>query len=159
VSEVTESAAATQAPTVYDAAGGADAMRRLAEAWHARCLADPIAEHPFSHGTHPQHTERLAAYWGEMLGGPRAFTSGLGTEAGIVRMHSCNGPHPELDTAAECCFVHALDDARIPDEEPLRTNLIDWFRWSSALVTYGFQTDQVTDDLRLPRWSWSGPVD
>ncbi|QGN34224.1 group II truncated hemoglobin [Microlunatus sp. Gsoil 973] len=150
---------ATQAPTVYEAAGGADAIRRLAEAWHARCLADPIAEHPFSHGTHPQHTERLAAYWGEMLGGPPAFTSGLGTEADVVRMHSGNGPHPELDTAAECCFVKALDDAQIPDEEPLRTNLIDWFRWSSSLVNHGFRKDEVDDGLRLPKWTWGGPVE
>jgi hemoglobin len=148
-----------QAPTVYEAAGGADAIKRLAEAWHARCLADPIAEHPFSHGIHPQHTERLAAYWGEMLGGPPAFTSDLGTEADIVRIHSGNGPHPDLDTATECCFVKALDDAQIPDEEPLRTNLIDWFRWSSNLVTYGFEHQQITDDLRLPKWSWSGPVE
>ena len=50
--------------TIFDAAGGEDALLRLADAWHARCLADPIVSHAFSHGYHPQHTERLAAYLG-----------------------------------------------------------------------------------------------
>jgi hemoglobin len=46
-------------------------MLALAHSWHERCVADPEAEHPFSHaGLHPQHAERLAAYWDEMLGGP-----------------------------------------------------------------------------------------
>ena len=57
--------------TVHDAAGGDAGLLALARAWHARCLADPVASHPFGHGgLHPQHVERLAAYWGEALGGP-----------------------------------------------------------------------------------------
>ncbi len=39
-------------------------------AWHDRVMADEIVSHAFSHGFHPQHTERLAAYWAEALGGP-----------------------------------------------------------------------------------------
>jgi len=52
-------------PTIYEAAGGYQALVELARAWHARCLADPIVSHAFSHGYHPQHSERLAAYWAE----------------------------------------------------------------------------------------------
>ena len=47
--------------SVYEAAGGDQGMLRLAEAWHSRVLADDIVSHAFSHGFHPQHTERLAA--------------------------------------------------------------------------------------------------
>ena len=57
--------------TVYEAAGGADGMLRPAHAWHARVLADDEVSHAFSHGYHPEHTGRLAAYWGEALGGRR----------------------------------------------------------------------------------------
>ena len=56
--------------TIFEAAGGRQAFMNLARAWHARCLADPVVSHAFSHGYHPQHTERLAAYWAEALGGP-----------------------------------------------------------------------------------------
>src|SRR6185436_17617144 len=61
-------------PTLYEFAGGDDAFLALATAHHARCLADPELNHPFSHpDQHPQHVERLAAYWAEVLGGPPRF--------------------------------------------------------------------------------------
>ena len=58
--------------TVYEAAGGAGGLLRLANAWHDRVMADEVVSHAFSHGFHPEHTQRLAAYWAEALGGPTA---------------------------------------------------------------------------------------
>jgi hemoglobin len=46
---------------VYAAAGGEPGLNRLAAAWHARVMADPVVSHAFSHGFHPDHTRRLAA--------------------------------------------------------------------------------------------------
>ena len=59
-------------PSVYEASGGSEGLLRLAEAWHARVMADEVVSHAFSHGFHPQHSQRLAAYWAEALGGPAA---------------------------------------------------------------------------------------
>lgn len=56
--------------SVYDVIGGAAGVLRLAHAWHERVLADPVVSHAFSHGYRDDHSERLAAYWGEQLGGP-----------------------------------------------------------------------------------------
>ena len=62
-------------PTLFEFAGGEAAFLALAQAHHARCLADPELNHPFSHDDlHPQHVERLAAYWTEVLGGPPAYS-------------------------------------------------------------------------------------
>jgi len=69
--------------TIYEAAGGRQAFIALAHAWHARCLADPIVSHAFSHGYHPQHSERLAAYWAEALGGPSDYTASMGNQSGV----------------------------------------------------------------------------
>jgi hemoglobin len=50
-------------PSFCEFAGGDAAFLALARAHHARCLADPELNHPFSHpDQHPQHLERLAAY-------------------------------------------------------------------------------------------------
>ena len=62
-------------PTLYEFAGGEPAFLALAAAHHARCLDDPELNHPFSHpDQHPQHVQRLAAYWAEVLGMGRAGT-------------------------------------------------------------------------------------
>jgi hypothetical protein len=62
--------------SVYEAAGGSEGLLRLAGAWHSRVMADEIVSHAFSHGFHPQHNERLAAYWAEALGGPTRIHAG-----------------------------------------------------------------------------------
>ena len=83
--------------TVYEAAGGADGMLRLAEAWHARVMADEIVSHAFSYGFRADHSERLAAYWAEALGGPAEYSERYGDETSVVRIHSGNGTHEEMD--------------------------------------------------------------
>jgi hemoglobin len=74
--------------TVYEAAGGSEGLVRLANAWHDRVLKDEVVSHAFSHGYHPQHTERLAAYWLRPSVGQRCTPTGFGSETGVVRMHS-----------------------------------------------------------------------
>ncbi len=146
--------------SVYDAMGGADAVLRLAHAWHVRVLADEVVSHAFSHGYRDDHTERLAAYWGEQLGGPPAFTEQLGGDhSTVVRMHSGNGEHREMDRRAEACFVQALDDAEIPEAPELRRTLQYWFHWGIGEMDKAPDTpDDVPDDLAFPRWSWDGLV-
>jgi len=146
--------------SIYDVIGGTDAILRLAHAWHERVLADPVVSHAFSHGYRDDHSERLAAYWGEQLGGPPAFTGGLGgSQSDALRMHSGNGVHHEMDRRAEVCFAQALDDVEIPETPELRRALIAWFHWGIELMDAHPDTpDDVPDGLSLPRWSWNGPV-
>lgn len=146
--------------TIYEAAGSDAAMLALARAWHERCLADPVASHPFSHGTHPQHVERLAAYWGEALGGPPAYTDRMGDEEYVQRLHAGQGEHHDLDERAIACFEAALDDADLPADPRLHATLVDWFRWSTdRLAGYPASPDDVPDDVTIVHWSWDGPVD
>src|SRR5215510_6958102 len=94
--------------TLYDALGGDEGVLRLAGAWHERVLADEIVAHAFSHGFRPDHTERLAAYWTEAWGGPGIYSQRYGSESSVVRMHSGNGPHEEMDRRAIACFDQAM---------------------------------------------------
>lgn len=146
--------------TLYEAAGGGKAMLALAHAWHARCLSDEVVAHAFSHGYRDDHSERLAAYWAEALGGPAEYSRALGDETTVVRMHSGNGEHDEMDARALACFVLALDDARIPPEPRLRRALIAYFEHGlGRMARYPHDKATVPAGLRLQRWSWDGPVE
>ena len=113
--------------------------------------------HAFSHGYHPQHSERLAAYWAEALGGPSDYTQSLGDESTVVRMHSGNGEHQEMDERAQVCFAVALDDAGLPDDPRVRSSLRAYFRWAAeAMSSHPEAADDVPDGLVLPQWSWDG---
>ena len=145
--------------SIFDAAGGMAGLRRLAEAWHARVMADEVVSHAFSHGFHPKHTDRLAAYWSEALGGPAAYSAAHGDESSVVRMHSGNGLHPEMDRRAIACFDQALEDAGLT-AEPLRRVLHDYFAWATTttMSRYHESADDVPEGLSIPRWSWDGLV-
>ncbi|GAA2639194.1 group II truncated hemoglobin [Paractinoplanes durhamensis] len=138
-------------PSVYEAAGSTEGLVRLAAAWHARVLADEVVSHAFSHGYHPEHTGRLAAYWAEALGGPPAYSSEYGTEAEVVGMHSGNGPHEEMDRRAIACFDAALTDAGFTTG-PLRQVLHDYFAWATTTT----MTGHLPAGASIPRWSWDG---
>jgi hemoglobin len=143
--------------TLYEALGGAEGVLRLAEAWHERVLADEVVAHAFRHGFHPEHTERLAAYWGEAWGGPATYSARYGDESSVVRMHSGNGPHEEMDRRAIACFDQAMDDVEITDPV-LRSALHDYFAWATTTTMSKYQEGAagVPDGLRIPRWSWDG---
>ena len=143
--------------SVFEAARGDEGLLRLAEAWHARVMADEIVSHAFSHGYHPRHSERLAAYWAEALGGPRAYSGEYADETSVVRTHSCNGPHEEMDQRAIACFDLALADVGLT-AEPLRQVLHDYFEWATTknLTRYNGRNDVVPDGLTIPQWAWEG---
>ncbi|MFF5174744.1 oxidoreductase [Micromonospora sp. NPDC000089] len=144
-------------PSVYEAAGGMAALRRLAAAWHDRVMADEIVSHAFHQGVHPHHTERLAAYWAEALGGPATFSESYGDETSVVRAHSGNGPHEEMDRRAIACFDQALVDVGLT-AEPLRQVLHDYFAYATTttMSRYHESADDVPEGLVIPHWSWDG---
>ena len=144
--------------TVYEAVGGIGGLRRLADAWHTRVMADEEVSHAFSHGYRADHSERLAAYWAEALGGPPLYSQRYGDETSVVRMHSGNGVHEEMDRRAIACFDRALADIGLAAEDRLRQVLHDYFAWATTttMARYHRSADDVPDGLAIPHWSWDG---
>ncbi len=137
--------------SIYDAAGGDDGMLKLAHAWHIRVMEDEVVSHAFSHGFHPQHTERLAAYWAEALGGPASYSEQFGSETSVVRTHSGNGVHEEMDLRAIACFDMALEDTGLARDEQLRTALHDYFAWATTttMAEYHRSSNDVPSGLQI----------
>jgi len=143
--------------TVYEAAGGTDFFVSLAAAWHARVVADEVVGHAFRHGVHPEHIQRLAAYWSEALGGPQEYSGVYGDESSVVRMHSGNGPHADMDRRAIACFDQAMTDVG-PLDARLHGVLHDYFAWTTtnSMARYHGSADDVPAGLSVPKWSWDG---
>ncbi len=115
-------------------------------------MADDVVSHAFSHG------ERLAAYWAEALGGSTTYSERYGDETTVVKMHSGNGEHEEMDRRAIACFDQALVDVGLADDPELRQVLHDYFAWATTttMARYHRSADDVPTGLSIPRWSWDG---
>jgi hemoglobin len=145
-------------PTLFAFAGGEPAFLALAAAHHARCLADPELNHPFTHGDiDPEHVSRLGAYWAEVMGGPPRYSQELGDQSGLLRMHSGNGDVSDLGRRFVTCFVAALDDAGLPDDPEFRAALRAYMEWAvDDVLAFPAVDAVVPTDRAVPRWSWDG---
>jgi hemoglobin len=145
-------------PSLFAFAGGEPAFLALAAAHHARCLADPELNHPFSHpDQHPQHVQRLAAYWAEALGGPPAYSQACGDQSSVLRMHAGNGDISDLGRRFVRCFDEAVDDAGLPADPEFRAALHDYMRWAvDDVLAYSPPDAVVPAGAPMPRWGWDG---
>jgi hemoglobin len=145
-------------PTLFEFAGGQRAFLALATAHHQRCLEDPELNHPFSHpDQHPQHIERLAAYWAEVMGGPPQYSLTCGDHSSVLRMHAGNGDISDLGRRFVDCFVKAANDAQLPDDADFRAALGAYIMWAvSDVLSYSPENAVVPPQLAMPHWSWDG---
>ncbi len=66
-------------------------------------------------------------YWAEALGGPGEYSNVYGDETSVVKMHSGNGEHRDMDDRAIACFEQALVVERTP-----AVRLLDYARASPS---------------------------
>jgi len=72
-------------PSLYEFAGGDQALHRLEEAFYSSVLNDPLLRPLFGAGK-PEHVEHLTTFTAESFGGPDRFTRELGF-APLVDVH------------------------------------------------------------------------
>jgi hemoglobin len=150
--------ASSARPSMYEFAGGEPAFLALAKAFHARCLADPVLEHPFSHPGNPEYVERLADYWSEVLGGPPRYSASHGGHSAMLEIHARQGADEELGRRFVSAFVRAIDDAGLPEDPEFRNGVHAYMEWAVAEVLAYSPEDAVVDpDLQVPHWGWNGP--
>ena len=144
-------------PSIYGFAGGDPAFLALASAFHARCLADPVLSHPFSHPGNPEHVERLADCWGEVFGGPPRYSGSYGGHSAMLEIHARQGADEDLGRRFVTAFVQAADDAALPDEPDLRVALEAYMRWAvGEVLSYSPKDARVEPNLPVPHWGWDG---
>jgi len=137
--------------TLYERIG-AERITALAQAWHDRATADEVVGHAFSHGFDPDHVQRIAAYWAQAWGGPSDYTDSIGDESMVVRMHSGDGEHVEMDERAEECFLAAAHDVGLAQD--ICDELRAYWRWKTAhMNAYPDSDEFVPDGMPFATWS------
>lgn len=149
----------TARPTLYEFAGGSEAVDRLVAALHERCLADELLNHPFSHQGDPDHLAHLSSYLAEVFGGPALYSTTLGGQSAMLTLHAGTGAFEEMGTRFVACFMQATDDAALPDDPTFRQALRDYMEWATTDVQqYAPVGAAAPGPLAMPHWSWDGLV-
>jgi hemoglobin len=144
-------------PTLYEHAGGEEALHRLEDHFYASVLADPLLQPLFGLGK-PDHVDHLTAFTAESFGGPDRFTRELGFRH-LIDVHRGHQITEEQRARFVQLYLAALDAVGMPDDEPFREAVRSHVEFGSrvAMQNSNATSDDELHPLReVPRWTWAG---
>jgi hemoglobin len=143
--------------TLFEHAGGEQALHRLEAVFYASVLADPLLQPLFGAGR-PEHVDHLTAFTAESFGGPARFSRELGF-AHLIAVHRGLRISEEQRLRFVALYMAALDTAGMPDDAAFREAVREHVDFGSrvAMQNSHATTDDELHPLReVPRWTWAG---
>jgi hemoglobin len=144
--------------TIYDHAGGHDALRHFIDVFYGSVLADPLL-HPLFGAGKPDHVDHLTAFEAESFGGPEDFTRQLGF-AHLIDVHRGLKITEEQRQRFVELYLAAADEVGLPGDAPFREALRSHVEFGSqvAMQNSRAETDDQLHPLReVPKWEWPAP--
>jgi hemoglobin len=142
--------------SLYEFAGGEEALHRLEDTFYSSVLKDPLLGPLFGSGQ-PQHVDHLTAFTAESFGGPDRFSRELGF-AHLINVHR----HLRITEDQRRRFVElymsAMDAAEMPSDKEFREAVRSHVEFGSqvAMQNSNAESDDDLHPLReVPRWTWS----
>jgi hemoglobin len=144
-----------ETPTLYEWAGGEDAIRRMINAFYDRVERDELISPFFPGGVRAEHRDHVAAWWSEVFGGPDRYTRELGGYERMLARHRGLGIGAEQRRRFVSLMSLAADDAGLPDDPEFRSALLAYLEWGTRLAMHNSQPDaEVAEHAPVPRWGW-----
>src|SRR5712692_4871932 len=152
--------AADHEPTVFEWAGGLPALLRMTHLFYDKYVPqDPLLQPLFARMA-PDHPERVAAWLGEVFGGPKSYSEVFGGYSRMISQHvgRC------LTEAQRARWVSLLcqsaDEAGLPADAEFRAAFVSYIEWGSRIALENSQTNaRPPGHMPMPRWNWgtAGP--
>ncbi|MBO0830051.1 MAG: group II truncated hemoglobin [Streptosporangiales bacterium] len=144
-------------PTLFEHAGGEEALRRLEQVFYDSVLRDPVLQPLFGAGR-PEHVDHLTAFTAESFGGPDRFSRELGF-AHLIAVHRGLRITEEQRQRFVELYMSALDDAGMPADPEFREAVHEHVEFGSRVAmpnSHAASDDQLHPLREVPRWTWSG---
>jgi hemoglobin len=141
-------------PTLYEWAGGAEALDRLTSAFYDRVRADPVLAAVFANlpEDHPHH---VALWLGEVFGGPPTYTDEHGGYAHMLSKHLGLRITEEQRARWVQLITPAADDAGLPSDPEFRSALMAYVEWGTRIALANSQPEATPPPRApVPRWGW-----
>ena len=146
-------------PSLYEFAGGEEALHHLEQTFYDSVLADPLLQ-PLFGGGQPQHVDHLTAFTAESFGGPDRFSRELGF-GHLIEVHRGLRISEEQRRRFVDLYLAALDAAGLPDDPDFRQAVREHLEFGTEVARQNSwaTTDEELHPLReVPRWTWPGDV-
>lgn len=141
--------------SIYQHAGGADALRRLMHVFYAKVKRDPLLE-PLFGNMSPDHPDHVADWLGEVFGGPRTYTQMRGGYSNMVLAHINRDISEEQRTRWMELLFGSLDEAGLPDDDRFRRTFRSYIEWGTGIALRNSKPDFTPPrHASVPTWPWA----
>ena len=141
-------------PTLYEWAGGHEALRRLTEVFYDQVLEDPILAPVFAHMSE-NHREHVAIWLGEVFRGHSRYTDELGGYPAMLSHHLNLGLTEEQRSRWAALIARSADPAGLPDDPEFRSAFVAYIEWGTRIALANSQPGATPPpQAPVPHWGW-----
>ena len=141
-------------PTLYDWAGGLEALERLTEAFYREVVKDPLLEPLFGH-MDPSHPRYVAIWLAEVFGGPASYTEERGGYAHMLGQHLGKAITEPQRRRWISLLMDAADEVGLPDDPEFRAAFAGYVEWGTRLALANSQPGAEPPTVApVPKWGW-----
>ncbi|MEV0091909.1 group II truncated hemoglobin [Streptomyces sp. NPDC050738] len=147
-------AADTPVPTLYEWAGGAEALSRLTEAFYVHVRKDELLA-PLFAGMSSDHPAHVALWLGEVFGGPADYTTGHGGYSAMLAHHLGKAITEPQRRRWAYLLMDAADEVGLPDDPEFRSAFAAYIEWGTRIALTNSQPGaNPPPRAPVPHWGW-----
>ena len=141
-------------PTLYEWAGGADAFEELFRTFYQRVPQDELLA-PLFAGMDPDHAKHVAAWLGEVFGGPRTYSEHRGGHTHMVAKHLGKDITEQQRRRWVDLLQATADDVGLPDDPEFRSAFAGYLEWGTRMAVIFSRPGAVPNAHEpMPVWGW-----
>jgi hemoglobin len=139
--------------SLYEYAGGDEALHRVEELFYTKVLSDPILNVLFTE-RRPHHVDHLTWFTAESFGGPDRFTRELGFQH-IIDVHRHLKITDDQRERFVALYLEAVDEAGLPHDVAFREAVRSHLEFGSRVAQQNSwaNNDKDLHPIReVPKW-------
>jgi CDGSH-type Zn-finger protein/truncated hemoglobin YjbI len=142
-------------PTLFQWAGGFPALLRLTRRFYEKHVPEePLLAVLFG-SMSPDHPERVAAWLGQVFGGPSAYSDRYGGYERMISQHLDKGITLEQRALWITLLSRSADEVGMPADAEFRAAFTAYLEWGSRIAVENSQPGvHPPPKMPVPRWWW-----
>jgi CDGSH-type Zn-finger protein/truncated hemoglobin YjbI len=143
-------------PTIFEWCGGLPALTRMTRLFYEKYVPqDPLLA-PLFGTMSADHPQRVAAWLGEVFGGPKAYSGPYGGYPRMLSQHRGKRLTEEMRARWVELLLASAREAGLPNDPEFRSAFQSYLEWGSRLAVENSQLDsRPPEHMPMPRWDWS----
>lgn len=143
-------------PTLYEWAGGQEALEKLTRLFYEKVLKDEVLFPVFQHMS-GDHSKHVAHFIGEVFGGPKIYSEqDQGSHAIMISHHLGKMLDEPKRKRWMDLLLQSADEIGLANDPEFRSALVGYLEWGSriAVINSNTETNPVNPEEPMPKWGW-----